>query len=148
MNTDTLTDAEFDRCFFEANIDWRNRLCHESRRIHYDYDSDIIQLRFGRPGFSILNEPYDDDGDFSWVVEYECLNVVGVEIFNFRHNYAPRYPKLQAAYDAMCRDWGEGDWHIHILPQAETKAATAASTFADTLLECARDPVPVSSPEI
>ena len=89
MNTDTLTGAEFDQCFFEANFDWRNRLCHETRRIHYDYDSDIIQLKFGKPGFSILNEPYDDDGDFSWVVEYECLNIVGVEIFNFRHYYAP-----------------------------------------------------------
>ena len=146
MNTDTLTGVEFDHCFFEANIDWRNRLCHETRRIHYDYDSDIIQLKFGKPGFCILNEPYDDDGDFSWVVEYECLNIVGVEIFNFRHYYAPRYPKLQAAYEAMCRDWGEGDWKINLLPQSKTKGVSSAAAFADVLVECARDPVLAVSP--
>ena len=40
----------------------------------------------------------DDDG-FEWIVEYDSLLIVGVEIMPFRKYYAPRYPKLQAAYD-------------------------------------------------
>ncbi len=140
---ETFTDEEFDRCLLKANTDWRKRLCKESRRIHYDYESDILHLKFGTSGFTILHWLDTDEDGFEWVVEYDSLHIVGVEVMPFRKRYAPRYPDLQAAYDAMCRDWGEGDWFINLLPQAKTKGASSAAAFADTLLECARDPVPV-----
>ena len=141
IDTQTLTDEEFDQYLLKANADWKTRFSRESRRIHYDYESDIIQLKFGNPGFIILHCLDNDPDGFEWVVEDDSLHIVGVEIFYFRWRYVPRYPKLQAAYDAMCRDWGEGDWFIHLLPQARTKGASSAAAFADALLECARDPV-------
>ena len=148
IDTQTLTDEEFDQYLLKVNADWRNRLSKESRRVHYDYESDIIQLKFGNPGFDILHRLDNDPDGFEWVVEDDSLHIVGVEIFYFRQDYVPRYPKLQAAYDAMCRDWGEDDWHIHLLPQAETKGASSAAALADALLECARDPVPAVSPAL
>ena len=141
---ETLTDEEFDNCLLKANTDWRNRLRKEPRRIHYDYESDILQLKFGDPGFIILHRLDTDDEEFEWVVEDESLYIVGVEIFYFRQDYAPRYSKLQATYDALCRDWGTGDWHIHLSPQNEIEEASSAAAFADALLECARDPVPAA----
>ena len=146
IDTQTLTDEEFDQYLLKVNADWRNRLSKESRRIHYDYESDIIQLKFGNPGFDILHCLDNDPDGFEWVVEDDSLHIVGVEIFYFRQDYAPRYPKLQTAYEAMCRDWGEGDWHIHLLPQGKTKGASSAAAFADALLESSRDPVPAISP--
>lgn len=143
IDTQTLTDKEFDQYLLKVNADWKNRLCQESRRIHYDYESDILQLKFGSPGFIILHCLDSDPEGFEWVVEDDTLHIVGVEIFYFRKDYAPRCPKLQAAYDAMCRDWGEGDWHIHLLPQSRTKGVSSAAALADALLECARDPAPV-----
>ena len=140
-----LTDEEFDQYLLKANADWKKRLCKEPRRIHYDYESDILQLKFGNPGFIILHCLDNDPDGFEWVVEDDSLHIVGVEIFYFRQDYAPRYPKLQAAYDAMCRDWDEGDWHIH-LPSSSEGCESSAAAFADALLECARDPVPAISP--
>ncbi len=148
IDTHTLTDEEFDQCLLKANAAWKNRLSKETRRIHYDHESDIIQLKFGNPGFIILHCLNNDPDGFEWVVEDDSLHIVGIEIFYFRGKYVPRHPKLQAAYDAMCRDWGEGDWHIHLPPQADSIEGTAGSTFADTLLDCARDPVSVPSSEI
>ena len=138
---ETLTDDEFDRCLLKANTNWRNRLYKESRRLHYDYESDILHLKFGRPGLTILHWLDTDEGGFEWVVEYDTLHIVGVEIMPFRQRYAPRYPELQAAYDALCQDCGAGDWFIDLPSQSETGKPTAATVFADTLLECARDPV-------
>lgn len=139
---ETLTDDEFDRCLLKANTNWRTRLCRESRRLHYDYESDILHLKFGRPGLTILHWLDTDEEGFEWVVEYDTLHIVGVEIMPFRKRYAPRYLKLQAAYEALCRDCGEGDWFIDLPPQSETESPTTATEFADALLECARDPVP------
>ena len=140
---ETLADEKFDNCLLKANTDWRNRLRKETVCIHYDYESDILQLKFGSPGLIILHQMDGDDEEFEWVVEDESLHIVGLEIFYFRQDYAPRYPKLQVVYDAMCRDWGAGDWHINLLPQCEAKEGSLATAFADELLECARDPVPV-----
>ena len=137
-----LTDEEFDQCLLDANKDWKIRISREPRRIHYDYESDILQLKFGKPGFAILHCLDGDPDGFEWVVEDESLHIVGVEIFYFRKDYAPRYPELQAAYEALCRDCGEGDWFIDLPPQSETESPTTATEFADALLECARDPVP------
>ena len=148
IDTQALTDEEFDQYLLKANADWKDRLCRESRRIHYDYESDIIQLKFGNPGFIILHCLDNDPDGFEWVVEDDSLYIVGVEIFYFRRKYAPRYPKLQAAYEALCRDCGEGDWFIDLPSQSQADKATAATRFADILLECARDPVTVPSPEI
>ena len=143
ISHETLTDEEFDRCLLKANTDWRKRLYKESRRIHYDYESDILHLKFSRPGVTILHWLDGDDEEFEWVVEDDSLHIVGVEIFYFRKRYAPRYPGLQAAYDAMCRDWGAGDWDINLPPQAAAGGRSSPAAFADALLECARDPVPV-----
>jgi len=144
MNVNEIaSEEELNQCFIKVNPDWRNRLRREPRRIHYDYESDILQLKFGSPGFIILHWLDSDDDEFHWVVEDESLYIVGVEIFYFRQDYAPRYPKLQAAYDAMCRDWGACDWFINLLPQAKTKGASSAAALADVLLESARDPVSV-----
>jgi len=144
MNVNEIaSEEELNQCFIKVNPDWRNRLRKEPRRIHYDYESDILQLKFGSPGFIILHWLDSDDDEFHWVVEDESLYIVGVEIFYFRQDYAPRYPKLQAAYDAMCRDWGACDWFINLLPQAKTKGASSAAALADVLLESARDPVSV-----
>ena len=149
MNLNEIaTEEELNERFFKANPDWKIRLRKESRYIHYDYESNIMYLRFGRPGFTILHWLDTDDEGFHWVVEDDSLHIVGVEIFHFRRDYAPRYPKLQAAYDAMSRDWGKGDWKINIPAQANYVEATTASAFADALLECARDPVPVPYSEI
>lgn len=147
MNVNEIaSEEESNQCFIKANPDWRNRLRKEPRRIHYDYESDILQLKFRSPGFIILHWLDSDDDEFHWVVEDESLCIVGVEIFYFRQDYAPRYPKLRAAYDAMCRDWGTGDWHIHLLPQSWTQGGSSAAAFADALLECARDPVAAIAP--
>ena len=148
MNANEIvSEEEFDQCFIKANLNWRTRLLKEPRRIHYDYESDIIQLKFGSPGFIILHWLDADDDGFHWVVEDDGLLIVGVEIFYFRRKYAPRYPDLQAAYDAMCRGWGAGDWHIHFPPRNETKdASSSVSAFADILLECAHDPAAAISP--
>ena len=140
---DPLTDIEFDNCLLKANTDWRKRLRKESRCVHYDYESDILQLKFGTPGLIILHRLDSDDEEFEWVLEDESLRIVGVEIFYFREDYAPRYPKLLAAYGALCQERGTSDWHINLPPQADTKEPIAATAFADTLLDCARDPVPV-----
>ena len=143
IDTQTLTDEEFDQYFLKANAGWKNRILQEQRRIHYDYKSDILQLKFGNPGFIILHCLDSDPDGFEWVVEDDSLHIVGVEIFYFRKDYAPRYPGLQAAYDAMCRDWGAGDWKIDLPPQVASEEASSAAVFADALLECARDPVTV-----
>ncbi len=141
IDTQTLTDEEFDQYLLKANADWKNRLFKEARRIHYDYESDIIQLKFGNPGFIILHCLDNDPDGFEWVIEDESLHIVGVEIFYFRQDYAPCYPKLQAAYDALCRESGIGDWFIDLPSQSQTGKATAATEFADALVECARNPV-------
>ena len=134
--------------FIKANLNWRSRLRVESRYLHYDYESDIFFMRFGNPSFVIMTYMDHDDDEFEWGYEEGNLHIVAIHLMPFRKGYVPRYPKLQAAYNAVCRDWGEGDWHIHLPPQADSLEATAASTFADTLLECARDPVPVPISEI
>lgn len=141
IDTQNLTDEEFDRHLIKANADWKDRIRQEPGRILYDYESDILQLKFGKPGFAILHCLDGDPDGFEWVVEDDSLHIVGVEIFYFRQDYARRYPKLQAAYETLCRDWGAGDWKINIPSQAETTTPSAASAFADILLECARDPV-------
>ena len=141
IDTQNLTDEEFDRHLFKANADWKDRIRQEPGRILYDYESDILQLKFGKPGFTILHCLDGDPDGFEWVVEDDSLEIVGVEIFYFRQDYAPRYPKLQAAYDALCQDCGIGDWSIDLPPQSETGNPTAATAFADALLKCARDPV-------
>ncbi len=141
--SNALADEEFAECFFKANTDWRDRLGNESRCIHYDYDSDILQLKFGTPVFIILHKMDADDEEFEWVVEDDSLQIVGVEIFDFRQDYAPRYPSLQAAYEFLCTDQGVGDWHILLPSHKQAKDTSSATVFADTLLECARDPVPV-----
>lgn len=129
--------------FIKANPGWRERLRHEPRRLFYDYESNIIYLRFGNPSVVIMTYMDDDDDEFEWGFEEESLQIAAIHIMPFRRYYASRYPKLQAAYDAMCRDWGEGDWKIRLLPQAKTKGASSAAALADALMECARDPVPV-----
>ena len=141
---DIASEEELNQCFIKANPNWRTRLFEEPRRIHYDYESDIIQLKLGSPGFIILHWLDTDDDGFHWVVEDDSLHIVGVEIFYFRRKYAPRYPRLQAAYEALCRDRGEGDWFIDLPSQSQADKATAATRFADILLECARDPVAVA----
>lgn len=147
MNVNEIaTEEELNQCFINANPYWRTQLRKEPRRIHYDYESDILQLKFGSPGFIILHWLDTDDDEFHWVVEDENLHIVGVEIFHFRKRFAPRYPELQAAYDAMRRDWGAGDWKINLLPRFKTKGVSSADAFADALLECARDPVHTVSP--
>lgn len=146
ISHETLTDEEFDRCLLKANTDWRKRLYKESRILHYDYESDILHLKFGSPGLTILHWLDTDEAGFEWVVEYDSLHIVGVEIMPFRKRYAPRYPNLQAAYDEMCREWGAGDWHINLSPQSETETPNTAAAFADALIECARDPVAAVSP--
>ena len=47
--TEMLTDEEFDNCLLKVNKDWRIRLSKDPRYIHYDYESNILHLRFGRP---------------------------------------------------------------------------------------------------
>ena len=144
MNLNEIaTEDELNECFIKANTDWKTRLRKEPRYIHYDYKSNIIHLKFGRSGFTIHHWLDTDDDEFQWIVEDETLHIVGVEIMPFRQYYAPRYPKLKAAYDVMCREWGAGDWMINLLPQCETTEPTPVTDFADALLECARDPVPV-----
>ncbi len=139
-------EKEYVAKFIKANPGWRERLRHESRRLFYDYESNIIYLKFGNPSVVIMTYMDDDDDEFEWGFEEESLQIAAIHIMPFRQYYAPRYPKLQAAYDAMCRDWGEGDWFIHLLPQAKTKGASSAAALADALMECARDPVPAVSP--
>ena len=127
--------------FIKANPGWRERLRHEPRRLFYDYESNIIYLRFGNPSVVIMTYMDYDDDEFEWGFEEESLQIAAIHIMPFRRYYLSRYPKLQAAYDAMCRDWGACDWFINLLPQAKTKGASSAAAFADALLECARDPV-------
>jgi hypothetical protein len=140
---ETMTDEEFDASFIKANPDWRKRLNNEPKCLFYDYESNIIYLRFGNPDFVVMTYMDHDDAEFEWGYEYETLQIVAIHIMPFRRFYAPRYPKLQAAYEALCRDCGEGDWKIEIPPQADSVEATTAAALADALLECARDPVPV-----
>jgi hypothetical protein len=143
MNVNEISsEAELNECFIKANPDWRNRLRKEARRIHYDYGSDILQLKFGNPGFIFLHWLDTDDEEFQWVTEDEGLHIMGVEIMPFRKGFAPRYPKLQAAYDALCRESGVGDWFIDLPPQSQANGKRAAAVFADLLLESARDLVP------
>ena len=147
MNADQIAaEKEHVASFIKANPNWRKRVSHETRRIHYDYESDILFLRFGKPHFVIMTYMDDDDDEFEWGFEEESLQIAAIHVMPFRKYYAPRYPKLQAAYNAVCRDWGEGDWFINLLPQAETKGASSAAAFADALLECARDPVAAIAP--
>jgi hypothetical protein len=141
---EVAAEEELNESFIKANPDWKTRLQKETRYIHYDYESNIIHLKFGSPGFTIMHWLHTDDDEFQWIVEDETLHIVGVEIMPFRQYYAPRYPKLQAAYDALCRDWGAGDWMINLLPKSETRGDSSAAAFADVLLECARDPVPIA----
>ena len=131
--------------FIKANPDWRKRVSHETRRIHYDYESDILYVKFGSPSFVIMTYMDHDDDEFEWGYEDGTSQIAAIHIMPFRKRYAPRYPKLQAAYDAMCRDWGAGDWFIDLPPQSETGKPNAATSFADALVECARDPVPIAS---
>ena len=149
MNANRIEyEKEHIASFIKANPGWRERLLHEPRRLFYDYESNIIYLRFGNPGVVIMTYMDDDDDEFEWGYEEESLQIVAIHIMPFRQYYAPRYPNLQAAYDAMCRDWGEGDWFIDLPPQSQIDKPTAATRFADILLECARDPVPVPYSEI
>lgn len=142
MNANQIAaEEEHIRSFIKANPDWRKRVSHETRRIHYDYESDILFLRFGKPHFVVMTYMNHDDDEFEWGFEYSNLEIAAIQVMPFRKCYVPRYPKLQAAYDAMCRDWGACDWFINLLPQAETKGASSAAALADVLLECARDPV-------
>ncbi len=134
--------------FINANLDWKSRLRLESRYVHYDYASDILFMRFGKPSFVIMTYMDHDDDEFEWGYDEGNLHIVAIHLMPFRNAYVPRYPKLRDAYASMCRDWGEGDWNINIPSHAETATPTTASTFADTLLECARDPIPVPSSEI
>lgn len=143
---DIASHEDFVHHFCKANPGWRGRLCKENRRIHYDYESDILYVRFGNPGFVFMTYMDHDDDEFEWGVEDGSLHIVAIHVMPFRKRYAPRYPKLQTAYEAMCRDWGEGDWFISLLPQAKTKGASSAAAFADALLECARDPVAAIAP--
>ena len=145
MNANQIAaEEEHVASFIKANTNWRKRVSHEARYLHYDYESDIFFLRFGNPYFVIMTYMDHDDDEFEWGFEESNLQIAAIQIMPLRKSYALRYPKLQAAYDAMCRDWGEGDWFIHLLPQARTKGASSAAAFADALLECARDPVPVA----
>ncbi len=143
IDTQNLSDEEFDEHLLKANAYWKDRIRQEPGRILYDYESDILQLKFGKPGLTILHCLDNDPDGFEWVVEDDTLRIVGVEIFYFRQDYAPRYLRLQAAYEALCRDRGEGDWFIDLPPQPENGKPTTASAFADALLDCAPDPVPV-----
>ena len=136
-------EEELSACFIRANPDWRDRLREETRHIHYDYESDILFLKFGSPGFVFMTWLDSDDEGFEWAVEDETLHIVGIHIMDFRQYYAPRYPRLQAAYNEMLIKRGEGDCCINLPPQADTKEPTAATAFADALLDCARDPTPV-----
>lgn len=143
MNSqEIMTDEEFDAGFTKANQDWQKRLHNQPKRLFYDYESNIIYLRFGNPDFVVMTYMDHDDAEFEWGYEYETLEIVAIHIMPFRRYYASRYPKLQAAYEALCRESGEGDWFIDLPPQSETESPTAATEFADALLECARDPVP------
>ena len=149
MNANQVAiEKEHVTSFIKANANWRKQVSHEARHIHYDYESDILFLRFGNPYFVVMTYLDHDDREFEWGYEDETLEIVAIHIMPFRHYYAPRYPRLQAAYDAMCRDWGAGDWFIDLPPQSQADKPTAATRFADLLLVCARDPVPVPSPEI
>ena len=147
MNVD---QAEFEKehiaSFIKVNHDWRKRLRQEPRRLFYDYESNIIYLKFGNPDFVVMTYLDQDDREFEWGYEDESLEIVAVHIMPFRKYYAPRYPKLQAAYEALCRERGEGDWFIDLPPQSQPDQPTAATLFADILLECARDPVAAISP--
>ena len=145
MNVNQIEyEKEHTASFIKANPDWRKRVSHESRYIHYDYESDILLLRFGNPSLVVMTYMDHDDDEFEWGYEDSNLQIVAIQIMPFRKGYAPRYPKLQAAYNAVCRDWGAGDWFIDLLPQAKAQGASSAAAFADTLLESARDPVPVA----
>ena len=135
-------EEELNTCFIKANPDWRDRLRDETRHLHYDYESDILYLKFGSPGSVYMTWLDSDDEELEWVVDEETLHIVGIHIMSYRQFYAPRYPKLRTLYGAMCRDWGEGDWCIHLLPQDRTKRASSAAAFADALMECARGPIP------
>ena len=141
-----MTDQEFDAGFIKANQDWRKRLRNQPKRLFYDYESNIIYLRFGNPDFVVMTNMDHDDAEFEWGYEHETLEIVAVHIMPFRQHYAPRYPKLQVAYDALCHECGTGDWFIDLPPQSDTGSPTAATAFADTLLECAHDPVAAVSP--
>ena len=148
MNENQIeSEKEHIASFIRANPDWRERLHNETRYVHYDYESDILFLRFGNPNFVVMTYMDHDDDEFEWGFEDDTLQIVAIHVMPFRKRFAPRYPKLQAAYDGMRRDWGAGDWKINLLPRCKTKGVSSADAFADALLECARDPVPaVSSP--
>ena len=128
--------------FIKANPDWRKQDRNETRYIHYDYESDIPFLRFGNPNFVVMTYMDHDDDEFDLGFEDDSLRMVAIHVMPFRKSYGLRYPKQQAAYDGLCRDWGAGDWKIHLPPQARTKGASSAAAFADALLGSARDPVP------
>lgn len=139
-------EKEHIRSFIKANPDWRKRVSHEARYIHCDYESDILFLRFGNPNFVVMTYMDHDDDEFEWGFEDDTLQIVAIHLMPFLKRFAPRYPKLQAAYDAMRRYWGAGDWKINLLPRCKTKGVSSADAFADELPECARDPVPAISP--
>ena len=143
MNENQIeSEKEHIASFIRANPDWRERLRNETRYVHYDYESDILFLRFGNPNFVVMTYMDHDDDEFEWGFEDDTLQIVAIHVMPFRKRFAPRYPNLQAAYDAVCRDWGASDWKIRLLPQAKTKGASSAAALADALMECARDPVP------
>ena len=147
MNANQVeTEKEHIASFIKANPDWRKRVSHETRYIHYDYESDILFLRFGNPNFVVMTYMDHDDDEFEWGFEDDTLQIVAIHVMPFRKRFALRYPKLEAAYDAMRRDWGAGDWKINLLPRCKTKGVSSADAFADALMECARDPVPAVSP--
>ncbi len=139
---DIETHPEFVHHFCQANPDWKDRLRNETRRIHYDYDSDILSLKFGNPGFVFMTYMDSDDSEFEWGVEDGSLHIAAIHIMPFRKEFAPRHPKLQAAYNALCRESGEGDWDIHLPPQSVADGRSPAASFADALVESAKDPVP------
>lgn len=144
MNVNQVeNDEEHITSFINANHGWRERLRFEPRLLFYDYESNILYLRFGNPSVVIMTYTDEDDDEFEWGYEEETLRIAAIHIMPFRQYYAPRYPRLQAAYEAMCRDWGAGDWKIDLPPQAASKETNSATAFADALLECARDPVVV-----
>ena len=149
MNANQIAaEKEHVASFIKANPNWRKRVSREARYIHYDYESDILFLRFGKPTFMVMTYMDHDDDEFEWGFEDDTLQIVAIHVMPFRKRYAPRYPRLEAAYDAMCHDWGAGDWKINLPSQAETATPSTAAAFADILLESARDPVPVPSSEI
>ena len=145
MNVNEIeSEEELIRRICKANLNWRGRVSNESRYLHYDYESDILFLRFGAPGFGFLIWFDDDEQEFNWKIEDESFHIVALEIMPFRKGLMPRHPKLQVAYGRAVKEFGACDWFIDLPSQSKNGEASAVTALADILLECARDPVPVA----